>query len=57
MTALTPFILIRASLVYRGRAIPLAWRPMHRRSATVSFEDYQPVLERVRSIGLTQWQH
>lgn len=25
-TALTPFILIRASLIYLGRAIPLAWR-------------------------------
>jgi hypothetical protein len=25
-TALTPFVLIHASLIYRGRAIPLAWR-------------------------------
>src|SRR5436305_14605335 len=46
-TALFPFVLIRASLVYRGRAIPLAWRAMHRKSAKVSFEDYQPVLEQV----------
>ncbi len=44
-TALTPFVLIRASLIYRGRAIPLAWRAMHHRSTTVAFEDYQPVLE------------
>jgi hypothetical protein len=49
-TALTPFVLIRASLIYRGRAIPLAWRAMHHRSTTVAFEDYQPVLEQVRSI-------
>lgn len=49
-TALTPLVLIRASLIYRGRAIPLAWRAMHHRSTTVAFEDYQPVLEQVRSI-------
>jgi hypothetical protein len=49
-TALTPFVLICASLIYRGRAIPLAWRAMQHRSAKVAFEDYQPVLEQVRSI-------
>src|SRR5207244_13659540 len=49
-TALTPLVLIRASLIYRGRAIPLAWRAMHHRSTTVAFEDYQPVLEQVPSI-------
>jgi len=53
-TALTPFVLIRASLIYRGRAIPLAWRAMQHRSAKVAFEDYQPVLEQVRSIGLPE---
>jgi hypothetical protein len=52
-TALTPFVLIRASLLYRGRAIPLAWRAMHHRSTEVSFKDYQPVLEQVRSLVLT----
>jgi len=31
-TALTPFVLIRASLVYRGRAIPLTWRAVRHRS-------------------------
>ena len=31
-TALTPFVLIRASLLYRGRAIPLAWRAMRHRT-------------------------
>jgi hypothetical protein len=35
-TALTPFVLIRASLIYRGRAIPLAWRAMHHRSTKVA---------------------
>jgi hypothetical protein len=46
-TALRPFVLIRASLVYRGRAIPLAWRALHHKSTQVSFEDYQPVLNQV----------
>jgi hypothetical protein len=49
-TALTPFVLIRASLVYRGRAIPLAWRVLRHRSTQVSFEAYQPVLEQLRAI-------
>ena len=37
-TALTPFVLIRASLLYRGRAISLAWRALRHRSPQVSFE-------------------
>lgn len=46
-TVLAPFVLIRASLIYRGRAIPLAWRALRRTSAMVSFEDYRPVLAQV----------
>src|SRR5712692_496407 len=49
-TALTPFVLIRASLIYEGRAIPLAWRAIRQASTKVSFEDYQPVLEQVRTL-------
>jgi Transposase DDE domain len=49
-TALTPFVLIRACLVYRGRAIPLAWPVMRHRSTQVSFEAYQPVLDQVCAI-------
>jgi hypothetical protein len=49
-TALLPFVLIRASLVYRGRAIPLAWRAMRHRSTQVSFEAYQPVLDQVHAL-------
>src|SRR6266699_5837450 len=51
-TALTPFVLIRASLIYRGRAIPLAWRALRHRSTQVGFEAYQPVLDQVRAIML-----
>jgi hypothetical protein len=39
----TPFVLIRVSLIYRGRAIPLAWRVLCHASASVSFSDYEPV--------------
>jgi hypothetical protein len=49
-TALTPFVLIRASLVYCGRAIPLAWRAMRHKSTQVGFEDYQPVPNQVCAI-------
>jgi len=49
-TALTPFVLIRASLIYEGRALPLAWRAIRQASTKVSFEDYQPVLEQVRTL-------
>ena len=38
------YILIRASLVYRGRAIPISWRVIKHRSATVAFVEYEPVL-------------
>jgi hypothetical protein len=47
---LGPFVLIRASLVYRGRAIPRAWKALRHASAMVSFEAYQPVLEQVRTL-------
>lgn len=49
-TVLTPFVLIRASLVYRGRAIPLAWKALRHNSAMVSFEAYQSVLDQVRAL-------
>jgi hypothetical protein len=49
-TALPPCVLIRASLIDEGRAIPLAWRAIRQASTKVSFEDYQPVLEQVRTL-------
>jgi hypothetical protein len=49
-TVLAPFVLIRASLVYRGRAIPLAWKALRHASAMVSFDAYQPVLDHVRAL-------
>ncbi len=49
-TALTPFMLIRVSLIYRGRAIPLAWRAIVHASTKVSFAEYQPVLDQVYAL-------
>jgi len=57
-TVLTPFVLIRVSLIYRGRAIPLAWLVLLHASTKVSFADYQPVLdqqEKVRRWVDTHW--
>lgn len=45
-----PFVLIRVSLIYRGRAIPLAWRVIRHASATVGYAAYQSVLDAARSI-------
>ena len=41
------YVLIRASLVYRGRAIPIAWKIIKHGSASVSFDAYKSVLEQV----------
>ena len=40
------YCLIRLSVQYRGRAIPLVWRVIRHRSSSVSFEVYQGMLKR-----------
>jgi len=49
------FVLIRASLIYRGRAIPLAWIVIEHASARVSFADYAPVLYCVARLLPSDW--
>jgi hypothetical protein len=39
-----PYCLIRLSVIYRGRAVPLVWRVIEHGSAAVSFETYQDLL-------------
>jgi hypothetical protein len=39
------FVIVRLSLVYRGRALPLDWIILEHGSATVGFETYKTVLE------------
>jgi hypothetical protein len=40
------YCLIRLSVQYRGRGIPLVWRVIHHGSSSVSFEVYQGMLKR-----------
>ena len=49
------FVVIRASLVYRGRAIPLAWKVLKHASASVAFADYAPVLRRAAQLLPANW--
>ena len=41
----TPFVLVRVSLIYRGRSLPLAWQVLVHDSAAVGYSDYVSVLE------------
>lgn len=44
------FCLIRLSVQYRGRAVPLVWRVIRHRSSSVSFEVYQQMLKRATGL-------
>src|SRR5499427_7654241 len=40
------YCLIRLSVIYRGRAVPLGWRVIEHGSAQVAFDAYQALLDR-----------
>lgn len=40
------YCLIRLSVIHRGRAIPVTWRVFKHPSASVSFSDYQSIIQR-----------
>ena len=44
------FVIVRISLVYRGRAIPIVWQVIASGSATVSYEAYEALLERAADL-------
>ncbi len=44
------FCLIEVALVYGGRALPIAWKVLEHGSASVSFSDYAPLLERLKAM-------
>ena len=44
------YCLIRISIIYRGRAVPLVWTVIEHPSSTVSFETYRPLLDRAWEI-------
>ena len=39
------YCLIRISIIYRGRSVPLTWKVMEHGSSSVAFETYVPLLE------------
>ena len=39
------YCLVRLSLIYRGRAIPIVWKVFEHGSATISLEDYEALLD------------
>lgn len=41
------FVVVRIALIYRGRALPLAWLVLEQASASVSFENYAALLPEV----------
>ena len=44
------FCLIRISIIYRGRAIPLVWQVIEHNSSSVAFEVYQPLLDKAQDL-------
>lgn len=39
------YCIVRLSLIYRGRAIPIVWKVLQHQSSCVGFEDYQDLLD------------
>jgi hypothetical protein len=44
------YCMIRLSVIYRGRAVPLAWQVVEHRSAQVAFRVYRDLLERAAGL-------
>jgi hypothetical protein len=44
------YCLVRVSLVYRGRAIPIVWKVVEHPSSSVAYDVYQDVLEKVEDL-------
>ena len=44
------YCLIRLSVQYRGRAVPLVWRVIRHRSSSVQFSVYQAMLKRAAKL-------
>jgi len=39
------YCLVRLAVVYRGRALPVVWRVLRRRSASIAFGEYREMLD------------
>ena len=51
------YCIIRVCVVYRGRAVPLAWEVIEHRSTSVSYRVYRRVLHRVPALLPSQAKH
>jgi hypothetical protein len=39
------YCIVRLSLIYRGRAIPIVWKVLEHKSSSIAYEDYQMLLD------------
>ncbi|KKL84858.1 hypothetical protein LCGC14_1960530 [marine sediment metagenome] len=44
------YCIIRLSIVYRGRAVPLIWKVIEHASSSVAFSEYQPLLDEANKL-------
>lgn len=44
------YCVIRISIIYRGRAIPLVWKVIEHGSSSVAFAEYQPLLAQAKEL-------
>jgi hypothetical protein len=44
------YCIVRLSLIYRGRAIPIVWEVLQHGSSSVSFQDYQALLDQAAQL-------
>ncbi len=44
------YCIVRVSLIYRGRAIPIVWKVLEHGSATIAYEDYYTLLDQAAQV-------
>ena len=44
------YCIVRLSLIYRGRAIPIVWKVLQHKSSSVSFQEYQSLLDQAAQL-------
>jgi hypothetical protein len=44
------YCIVRISIIYRGRAIPMAWKVLQHSSSSVAYDVYKDVLDKVASL-------
>ena len=44
------YCIVRLSLIYRGRAIPIVWKVLEHGSATIAYQDYYTLLDQAAQV-------